>query len=200
MTIQNYIVNGQIISILFSLVVIAIITSILFKSTRIGLLSIIPLSIAVLINFGVMGIFGIKLDIATALIASFAIGIGIDDTIHYLLNFRRELADSEGADLADPKTRKRVVYQALHHTSKAIIFTSLALILGFTVVGFSSFLPIKYFAVLVALTMVNATIATLMILPAVIIRFPGFLSKRVAVTKPRAARRPRLLVPAKEPS
>ncbi len=183
MTIQNYIVSGQILSIMFSLVVIGIITSILFKSLRIGLLAIIPLGMAVLINFGVMGIFGIKLDIATALIASFAIGIGIDDTIHYLLNFRRELAKAANTDLSDMETRRQIVYQALRYTSKAIIFTSLALILGFTVVGFSSFLPIKYFAVLVAMTMVNATIATLMFLPAVIIRFPGFVRTRASASR-----------------
>ncbi len=182
LTIQNYIVSGQIISIFFSLVAIAVITSVLFTSIRVGLLSIMPLGMAVLINFGVMGIFGIKLDIATALIASFAIGIGIDDTIHYLLNLRRELAKAENSDLSDTETRKRVVYQALRHTSKAIVFTSLALAAGFTVVGFSSFMPIRYFAVLVALTMVNATIATLMFLPATIVRFPGFIRKRSAVS------------------
>lgn len=191
LTIQSYIVTGQILSILFSLVVIAIITSILFRSVRIGLLSIIPLGMAVLINFGVMGIIGIKLDIATALIASFAIGIGIDDTIHYLLNFRRELSKAARTDLSHTETRKQVVYQALRYTSKAIIFTSLALIFGFTVVGFSSFLPIKYFAVLVALTMVNATVATLIFLPAVIVRFPGFVRKGV----PESARRAATVVP-----
>ena len=172
MTIQSYIVTGQILSIVFSLIVIAFMTSIIFRSLQIGLLSVIPLGIAVLVNFGVMGFFGIKLDIATALIASFAIGIGIDDTIHFLLNFRKEMAKPGNADLYNPDVRKRVVYQALRYTSKAIIFTSLALIFGFTVVGFSSFLPIKYFSILVALTMVNATIATLMFLPAVIVLFP----------------------------
>ena len=177
MTIQSYIVTGQILSIVFSLIVIAFMTSIIFRSLQIGLLSVIPLGIAVLVNFGVMGIFGIKLDIATALIASFAIGIGIDDTIHFLLNFRKEMAKPGNADLYNPDVRKRVVYQALRYTSKAIIFTSLALIFGFTVVGFSSFLPIKYFSILVALTMVNATIATLMFLPAVIVLFPLRTSK-----------------------
>jgi len=172
MTIQNYIINGQVIAIVFSLIIIFILTSILFRSARIGMISIIPMGIAVLINFGVMGIFGIKLDIATALIASFAIGIGIDDTIHYLLNFKKEWKDREEADIS---TRKMVVYHALNRTSKAIIFTSLALIFGFSVLGFSSFMPIRYFSILVALTMVNATLATLMVLPSVILRFPGVL-------------------------
>ncbi|MBN2440273.1 MAG: MMPL family transporter [Spirochaetales bacterium] len=175
MTIQNYIVYGQIISIIFSLIAIAIITSILFKSVKTGCISIIPLGVAVIMNFGVMGIFGIKLDIATSLIASFAIGIGIDDTIHFLLNLRKQIKHHKVKPGATPEIYTRVVYQALHHTSKAIIFTSLALIFGFMVIGFSSFLPIKYFSLLVALTMVNATWATLMFLPAVILIFPALV-------------------------
>ena len=84
----------------------------------------------------------------------------------------------ENADVEDATVRKRVVLAALRYTSKAIIFTSLALIFGFTVVGFSSFLPIKYFSILVALTMVNATVATLVFLPSVILRFPSLLRRR----------------------
>ncbi|MCW8966591.1 MAG: MMPL family transporter, partial [Candidatus Pacearchaeota archaeon] len=175
MMIQNYIVHGQIISIIFSLIVIAIITSILFKSVKTGFIAIIPLGVAVIMNFGVMGILGIKLDIATSLIASFAIGIGIDDTIHFLLNLRKQIKHHKVKPGASPEIYTRVVYDALHHTSKAIIFTSLALIFGFMVMGFSSFLPIKYFAILIALTMVNATWATLMFLPAVILIFPGLV-------------------------
>ncbi|MBW8003662.1 MAG: MMPL family transporter [Planctomycetes bacterium] len=178
LTIQNYVVTGQIISILFSLVVIAIITSLVFRTIKIGLLSIIPLGIAVIVNFGVMGIFGIKLDIATALIASFAIGIGIDDTIHFLLNFKKEMDKPENRDRNKEEIRKRIVYNALQYTSKAIIFTSLALICAFILVGFSSFLPIKYFSILITLTMFNATIATLMFIPSVILLFPGLLKSR----------------------
>jgi len=186
LAIQNYVVSGQIISIVVSLFAIAIITSLIFGSLRIGLVSIVPLGIAVLINFGVMGIFGIKLNIATALIASFAIGIGIDDTIHYLLNLRKEMALHPDAEIASPEARSDVVLAALKKTSKAIIFTSLALIFGFAVVGFSSFLPIRYFSLLVALTMVNATIATLVVLPAVVMRFPAILT---SATGPRNSRR-----------
>lgn len=179
MTVQNYVVSGQIISIIFSLMAISIMIMILFRSFKMGLIAIIPLGTAVLINFGVMGIIGIKLNMATALISSFAIGIGIDDTIHFLLNLRRQLGFArEKGEKLDRTNVKSIVYNTLRDTSKAIIFTSLALIFGFTVLALSSFIPIKDFSSLVALTMINATLATLMFLPSIIVLMPFLVRNR----------------------
>lgn len=172
MSIQEKIIHGQFISIIFSLLIIVVITSILFKSPKIGLLSLIPLGTAVIINFGIMGYVGIVLNTATSLISAFAIGIGVDDTIHFILNLRREINHAENNGFNE----KNIIYNTLKHTSKAIIFTSLALILGFSVVLFSSFVPVRDFGLLVALTMVNATISTLMFLPSIILIFPNLVN------------------------
>ncbi len=176
MDIQRNIVNSQMISIIFSLVVIVLVTAFLFDSFKIGLLSIVPLATAVIINFGIMGYTGIVLNIGTSLITAFAIGIGIDDTIHFMLNFRRYRKHHK------KDNNEQIIYSTLKQTGKPIIFTSLALIFGFIVVIFSTFLPIRNFAILVALTMTNATIATLIFLPSIILLFPKLV--KVKKSKP----------------
>ncbi len=178
-SIQDNIVTGQIISIIFSLIVMAIVTLILFDSFKVGLISLIPLSFAVIVNFGIMGFTGIVLNIGTSLIASFTIGIGIDDTIHFLLNLRKEMK-SNNMRYRDLKKEEveALIYNNLKYTSKAIVFTSLALIFGFMVVIFSTFMPVRNFSILLALTMVNTTIATLMLLSATILIFPRLIKTK----------------------
>ncbi len=176
MDIQHSIVRSQLISIIFSLVVIALVTAFLFDSFKIGLLSLIPLGTAVIINFGIMGYTGIVLNIGTSLITAFAIGIGIDDTIHFMLNLKRYKKHHKKDDIDN------VIYSTLKQTGKPIIFTSLALIFGFILVIFSSFLPIRHFSILLALTMINATIATLIFLPSIILLFPKLI--KVKKSKP----------------
>lgn len=174
MKIQEETIIGQIKSIIFSLVVILIVTSILFKSIKIGLISLIPLLVAIVIGFGVMGFSGIILDTSTSIITAFAIGIGIDDTIHFILNLRKEIKENKDKNLSI----ERLIFNTLKNTSKAIIFTSLALILGFIVVVFSSFISIRNFSILVSLTMFNATIATLIFLPSIILIFPSLIKMK----------------------
>jgi predicted RND superfamily exporter protein len=158
----------------------AIVTLILFDSFKVGLIFIdIPLSFAVIVNFGIMGFTGIVLNIGTSLIASFTIGIGIDDTIHFLLNLRKEMK-SNNMRYRDLKKEEveALIYNNLKYTSKAIVFTSLALIFGFMVVIFSTFMPVRNFSILLALTMVNTTIATLMLLSATILIFPRLIKTK----------------------
>ncbi len=156
----RYVVNGQVMSLGFSLVVIFFVVILLFRNAYAGLFSLIPISFAVLFNFGVMGWFGIKLDLATAIIASITIGIGIDDTIHFVNTFRHYRETGETPDSAIEKT--------LRVAGKAIIYTSVALIFGFLVLVASHFNPIILFGELVAVTMIATTIGALLILPSAI--------------------------------
>jgi hypothetical protein len=174
MKIQKDTIIGQITSIIFSLVAILIVTSILFKSIKIGLISLIPLLVAIIVNFGIMGYTGIILDTSTSIITAFAIGIGIDDTIHFLLNLRKELKEKR----ADTSIES-IVFKTLRGTSKAIIFTSLALIFGFLVIIFSSFISIRIFSLLVSLTMVTATLSTLVFLPTILLILPSIVDVNV---------------------
>jgi hypothetical protein len=156
----EYIISGQMQSLMSSLVIIAIIVTLLFKRISAGLLSLIPMSTAVMFNFGIMGFFGINLDTVTSIIASITIGIGVDDTIHFLNSYRHFYRNGHSIDESIRKT--------LQVTGKAIIFTSMALILGFSVLTISSFKPVIFFGALMGITMAATTLGALLILPSVI--------------------------------
>ncbi len=155
-----YVVKGQMQSLFLSLIVVGIIVIFLFNHIKAGPLALIPISTAVIVNFGIMGWFDIKLDMATSVIAALAIGIGVDDTIHFLNTFRHNRARGLSVD--------ETISRTLAVSGKAILFTSLALIFGFSVLLTSHFIPIILFGILTATTMINTTIGALLILPSVI--------------------------------
>ncbi|MBN2284470.1 MAG: MMPL family transporter [Deltaproteobacteria bacterium] len=158
--VSHYLITGQLQSLILSLVVVDIIAILLFQHFAAGLLALIPMGVAVLINFGIMGWLGIALDMPTSVIAAVTIGIGVDDTIHFLNNFRHNRARGYGVD--------ETIERTLAVTGKAIIFTSLALICGFFVFLLSSFIPIMLLGILLAITMTATTVGALLILPSVI--------------------------------
>ncbi|MBN2283569.1 MAG: MMPL family transporter [Deltaproteobacteria bacterium] len=155
-----YVIKGQIQSLFLSLLVVGLIVMFLFQRLKAGPLALIPMSTAVIINFGIMGWFGIALDMATSVIAAITIGIGVDDTIHFLNTYRRNRALGHGVD--------ETIARTLAVSGKAIIFTSLALIFGFSVLITSHFKPIILFGILTASTMINTTIGALLVLPSTI--------------------------------
>ena len=108
-------------------------------------------------NFTIMSMLKIPLDIATVMIAAISIGIGIDNSIHFILNYRKKLTENVSP--------KEAVLYTLSYTARPMLFTSLALILGFTVFIFSSFRPVSFFGILIAISMFNCIFATLFILP-----------------------------------
>jgi len=156
----NYVIQGQLKSLLYSLIVVGIIVVLLFNHIKVGPLALIPMCVAVIINFGIMGWLGIKLDMATSIIAAVTIGIGVDDTIHFLNTFRYNRA--RGYSVDETIARTSAV------SGKAIVFTSLALIFGHFVLVVSSFIPVILFGVLMAGTMIATTIGALLVLPSVI--------------------------------
>ena len=180
----DYIVGGQLQSLFLTFGVIAVVVLLLLRNFRAALLSLIPMSVAVMINFGIMGWFGIQLDIATSIIAAITIGIGVDDTIHFLNTFRCYRKWGEDVDTAIAKT--------LQVAGKAIIFTSMALICGFTVLELSPFKPLVLFGLLMAITMVATTLGALVVLPAAIKLTRVRLSDQ---TCPKAAYGRRLPIP-----
>ena len=161
---SDHVISGQLQSLLFCFIAVIIIIILLFKNWKAGAVAMIPMSVAVIINFGIMGWFGIRLDTATAIIASLTIGIGVDDTIHFLNSFRHFRKHNYSVDQSIAGT--------LAVTGRAISYTSLALIFGFSILVFSNYKPIIFFGVLSALTMVATTLGALIILPAVI-KFTG---------------------------
>jgi signal transduction histidine kinase len=130
----------------------------MFLSAKVGLIAILPNCFPIIMNFGIMGWLGIRLSVTTSLIACIAIGLAVDDTIHYLYRYNREFKKDLDKDRALRDTIKTV--------GKPIIFTTLAISIGFFVLMFSQFKPTAIFGFLMVITMLSALIGDLIILPA----------------------------------
>lgn len=154
------IVWGQITSLGFALVVIFVVLSLLFLSLKVGLLSLLPNVLAILVLFGVMGMTGITLNLGTSIIASIAIGIAVEDAIRYLARLSDEIRTTHD--------QEKAIFQTISTVGKPIIYASTALGLGFMVFLFSSFVPIQKFGFLTALTVAVAFVNDLVLLPALL--------------------------------
>jgi predicted RND superfamily exporter protein len=163
----SYIISGLKESILWAFLLIALCMLYLFKSWRILLCSLLPNVIPLVITAGVMGWIGIPLKPSTVLIFSVALGIAIDITIRFLVNFKQQSTKD-----SDPKI---TVVETIHSTGLSIIYTSIVLIAGFVIFCFSGFGGTKALGWLTSLTLITATIANLVLLPALII---GFYSRK----------------------
>lgn len=153
----DLLVNGQILSLVVSLFGVALVVGLIFRSVRFGLLSMIPLGFTITLNFGIMGWLGIPLDTATTMLASIAIGIGVDYTVHFLSRFHRGRSEGHKATEA--------VAETIQTTGKAIVFNVLAVAAGFAVLLLSSFGPIATLGAMVALSMGISGLAALTLLP-----------------------------------
>ena len=154
----DLLVRGQILSLLVSLFGVALVVGLIFRSVRFGLLSMIPLGFTITFNFGIMGWLNIPLDTATTMLASIAIGIGVDYTVHFLSKYRRELRAG--------RTSHDAVGETIQTTGRAITYNVMAVAAGFAVLLFSSFGPIATLGSLVALSMGISGLAALTLLPA----------------------------------
>ena len=150
-------VKGQVMSLLFMLLVIVVIISILFLDIKAGLVAAIPNLFPVVLLFGVMGYFGVTLNTGTAMVAAIAIGICVDDTMHFLVSYNQQMRN-----YTDPADGIRA---AMQHEARPILSTSMALALGFGVLAFSDFPPVVDFGVLSAIVIVFAVISNFILLP-----------------------------------
>ncbi len=167
----DLIVYGQLTSLFLAMILVAILLMILFKSITAGLISIIPLALSMGILFGMMGYLGIELSLATTMLSSIMIGVGIDYTIHYLWRYREELKGGLSHKEATKKT--------LLTTGRGIVFNALSVIIGFAALLISAFRPIRFFGLLVLVTIAACLIGALILIPSLSLIFkPKFLEKR----------------------
>ena len=138
----------------------------LFRSIRVTLAAIIPQLLASMSILGVMGLSGTPLDVMTITIVSISVGIAVDDTIHYLHRFKMEF----------PKDQDYVQTMVRCHTSvgNAMLYTSIAITIGFSILTFSNFIPTALFGALTGLAMVVACITSQTLLPVLIMLFKAF--------------------------
>lgn len=153
-------IDGQIASLVLILVVVFVIFSVLYTSLLAGLLALVPNLIPLVLNFGTMGLLGVPLNPGTAMVAAIAIGIGVDDTIHLMTRF--------GIESRQHIDERDAVRATIRGEAVPVISSSVALALGFAVLGLSSFNITAQFGLLAAATMVYAAVAELLITPIVL--------------------------------
>jgi len=162
------IVNGQVVSLMVSFLLIFCMLVYTFRSISKGLFAMIPLGATVLVNFGIMGIFVIPLDIGTAVVSSIVIGIGVDYSIHYLTRLRENLKQGLGFEAAVLKT--------VRHSGRAIAANAFTVGIGFTALLFSVFSPLVTMGWMITTTMFVSAIAAIILFPALLSIFPmGFV-------------------------
>jgi len=148
-------------SYMIAFAVITLMMIMLIGSLRIGLISMIPNLGPVIVVMGIMGWASIPLDMFTMLIASIAIGLAVDDTVHFMYHFRRYF-DKSG-DVAD------AVHHTFHTSGRAMLTTSIVLALGFFIFMFASMNNLFYFGLLTGLAIVFALAADLLLTPALMV-------------------------------
>ena len=150
-------VSGQIRSIVLAFVAITVVMAVVFRSLKIGLISMVPTTLPVLITLGMMGWIGVALNGATVMIASVAIGIVVDSAIHFLHRYRREYMAAHDFQTAISRTLLTV--------GQPISYAVLILSCAFVILALGKFNPTNYFGIMTAFTMLISLVITLLLLP-----------------------------------
>jgi hypothetical protein len=163
-TLDHYLVVSQLSSFGTAFLFVFAVIFVVFRSARFGILGIIANALPVCAVLGLMGWLGISLNVATVMVASVALGIVDDDTIHFIGRFRREAAS--GA------TTEEAIEAATMHEGRASLTTAIINSLGYGIMVFSAYKPTAWFGGLLALTMIVAFVAEVFVVPAVITLMP----------------------------
>jgi predicted RND superfamily exporter protein len=165
---DHYLVSSQLSSFFTAFVTVFAVIFIVFRSVRFGALAIAPNLFPVIVVLGLMGWWGISMNVATVMLASIALGIVDDDTIHFISRYRREVAAGAATDDA--------ITAATLHEGRASLTTAIVNSCAFAVLLASEYRPSAWFGGLLSLTMAVAFLAEVFILPATIKLLPGFFS------------------------
>jgi predicted RND superfamily exporter protein len=180
---EDEIARGQILGLLFALSAVAMILLAIFRWPRLAGAALLPNALPVAMTFGVMGLLGVAIDAGTVLVGNLALGIAVDDTIHVVNGFyqSRERGTSS----------RQALESVLARVLPALVFTTLAVALGFAVLSFSELAFIRHLGRLTAGIMVLCLLADVILLPALLLGFPNASSRSSARTgKAKAAIRP----------
>ncbi|MFB0515360.1 MAG: RND family transporter [Candidatus Neomarinimicrobiota bacterium] len=153
-------ISSSLRSLLLSLVLVVIISWIFFKTFQWGILAVIPLSSAILLNFGIMGWFGIELSHVTALLSAIIIGVGVDFAVHFIAQYKHFLRRGIPRD--------QVGQTAIDDVGYPILLNVAAVSVGFAALLFSNFVPMIYAGGLIIISMVSCALGTLTMLATII--------------------------------
>jgi hypothetical protein len=158
--IDKSLLRSQISSLIAAIILMLIVVSLTMWSIKDGILSLLPLILTIVISYGFMGFAHIPLDIATVLVASVTLGVGIDYAVHIISHFNNYYDETKDVKLA--------IEKAISVSGNAIFINVLAVALGFLVFVFSQLVPLNNFGILMALSMFVSGFAAITILPALI--------------------------------
>ncbi len=166
--------NSQVSTLGFTVIVLFIMFLILFRSMKVALIALVSNIIPISSIFGIMGWLNIPLDVMTITIAAIAIGIGVDDTIHFIHRFEEEFKVDHNYIEAMRRSHQSIGY--------AMYYTSLVIILGFSILVLSNLIPTIYFGLLTVITMISVLAADLLLLPKLLLMFKPY-KKLKEITK-----------------
>ena len=172
----NFLINNLFESVFIAIALISLLMALLFSSFRMILVSMIPNIIPLLITAALMGFIGIPIKPSTIIVFSIALGISVDNAIQYLSRYRHELKVTNGAI-------KQSAISALHEAGFSMIYTSIVLVLGFSVFIVSSFGGTQALGVLISTTLLIAMFFNIMVLPSLLLTLDKRLTSK-AFTEP----------------
>ena len=155
--------KSQIVTLGFVLILLFLMFVFIFISFKFSLFAILTISLCLGVIFGFMGWFNIPLDMMSITIAAISMGIGVDDTIHYIHRFYEELKVDGDFINAMKRSHESIGY--------AMYYTSFTIVLGFSVLILSNFLPTIYFGLLTVVAMLSALLGAMLLLPRLLIVF-----------------------------
>ncbi|MGD8774587.1 MAG: MMPL family transporter [Syntrophobacterales bacterium] len=144
---------------------------VLFRSVKLALIALVPNLVAVPLVLGLMGASGIPLDFMTITIAAISIGIGVDDTIHYVHRFGKEVAVDWDYQAAVRRSHGSI--------GRAMYYTTVTITIGFSILILSDFVPTIYFGILTAFAMLIALIANFTVLPVLLVKLKPYGKKDI---------------------
>lgn len=166
----NLILEGQVMSLILSIIIVVILLSLMFKKIVIGLIGAVPILITAIIGFGTMGFLNIPLNTTTALLSSIAIGIGIDYAVHFIEQYRHNAETSNNS--------LEIAQKTMAHSGRAISLNAVVVIIGFMVLVFSVFPPNRELGALVSMNMFTSFVGTLTIMLVLLHQTKVYLKKK----------------------
>ncbi len=174
----KYLLDNLVSSILFAILLISLLMVFMFRSFKMVVVSLIPNLLPLMITAGLMGYFGIPLKPSTILVFSIAFGLSVDDTIHFLAQYRQELTKNNWKI-------KRSVYATLKEAGVSMFYTSVVLFAGFSVFMLSDFGGTVALGGLIAITLSFGMLSNLMLLPCLVLTLNKSLANQQEFIKPK---------------
>ena len=158
LSLSQLLTRNQVTAILTSAVLVFLVSALVFRSAKLGLQVLAPLAVGIMMNFIVMAVFRIPLDVVTITFSSIAIGIGVDNAIHLTIQYRRQATIHVG----DPEG---TLAHTLKVAGRPMLLTTLSIMSALLSLTFSGFRPIAYFGLLISMSLLFTTVGALVLLP-----------------------------------